>query len=174
MFKKTIKDTTTVTLGTLVSRLLGFVRDVLVANFFGTSALLEAFIVAFRLPNLFRSIFAEGFVDSVATPVLSEYQKEKDKLFELGNHLLSIFTIILAVFTILGILFSKYLVLFIAPGFVGQAAKFELAVSFTRITFIYLFLIGFSVNSTAILCSLKKYGHLACPDEKKVKKVEKK
>jgi len=157
MFRKTIKDTTTVTLGTLVSRLLGFVRDVLVAKFFGTSGLLEAFIVAFRLPNLFRSIFAEGFADSVATPVLSEYREQKDKLFEIGNHLLSIFMVVLLVFTFLGIALSKYLVLIMAPGFIAFPVKFELAVSFTRITFIYLFLIGLSVNSTAILCALKRF-----------------
>lgn len=157
MFKRVIKNTSILSIGTLVSRFLGLIRDVLVAKFFGTSVVLEAFIVAFRLPNLFRSIFAEGFVDSVATPVLAEHQKNKDRLFEIGNHLLSFFLIILLIFTLLGIIFAKFLVLFIAPGFISDANKFNLCVSFTRITFLYLFLIGFSANIIAILYSLKKF-----------------
>ena len=157
MFKKFIKNTSILSLGTFVSRVLGFIRDILVANIFGTSAVLEAFVVAFRLPNLFRSIFAEGIGDSVATPVLSEYQKEKKELFRIGSNLLSLFIAAVLIFTVLGIIFSKYLVMLIAPGFIAQPDKFQLAVSFTRITFIYLFLIGISINSSSILYSLKKF-----------------
>jgi len=157
MFKKVIKDTSILGLGTFISRVLGFIRDILLAKFFGTSSIFEAFIVAFRLPNLFRSMFAEGFADSVATPVLSGYQKDKFKIFEIGNYLISLFLIILFIFTLLGIVFSKYLVLIIAPGFINQAYKYSLAVSFTRLTFIYLFLIGLSTNITSVLYSLKKF-----------------
>jgi putative peptidoglycan lipid II flippase len=157
MFKKTIKNTTILTSGTFVSRILGFIRDILVANFFGTSGLLEAFLVAFRLPNLFRSIFAEGFVDAVATPVLSEHRKDKDRLFELGNRMITVVTGAMILFTAIGILLSKYLVMVIAPGFVSDPYKFQLAVSFTRITFFYLVLIGFAANSMAMLCALKKF-----------------
>ena len=157
MFKKTIKNTTILTTGTFISRILGFVRDILVAKFFGTGGLLEAFLVAFRLPNLFRSIFAEGFVDAVATPVLSEYRKDKDKLFELGNRMITVVTGAMIIFTAIGILISKYLVMVVAPGFVSNPYKFQLAVSFTRITFFYLVLIGFATNSMAILCALKRF-----------------
>lgn len=157
MFKKVVKHTSILSSGTFVSRLLGFVRDVLVARAFGTTALLEAFIVAFRLPNLFRSIFAEGFGDAVATPILSEYQKDKDKLFAISNNLLSIFFVVVFIFTVLGIIFSKYLVILIAPGFINQPDKFQLAVSFARITFLYLLFIGIAINSTSILYSLKKF-----------------
>ena len=129
----------------------------LVANFFGTTGILEAFIVAFRLPNIFRSIFAEGFSDSVATPVLSEYQADKKKIFEIGNHLISLFTVVLLGVVILGIIFAKFLVILIAPGFIAESFKFNLAVSFTRITFIYLFFIGLSANIVSILYSLKKF-----------------
>ncbi|MCM8823506.1 MAG: murein biosynthesis integral membrane protein MurJ, partial [Candidatus Omnitrophica bacterium] len=73
MLRKVIRNTTIISLGTLLSRILGFIRDVLIANFFGTSADLESFIVAFRIPNLLRSLFGEGFSESVATPTLSEY-----------------------------------------------------------------------------------------------------
>ncbi|MFA6282163.1 MAG: lipid II flippase MurJ, partial [Candidatus Omnitrophota bacterium] len=157
MFKKVIKHVSTMTIGTLVSRVLGFIRDILMAKFFGTSDVFEAFLVAFRLPNIFRSIFAEGFTDSVATPVLSEYHSEKEKMFEAGRHLICIFSIILAVFTIFGIFFSKQLVMLTAPGYISNLYKFNLAVSFTRITFFYLLLIGLSSVMISILYSLKKF-----------------
>jgi putative peptidoglycan lipid II flippase len=157
MFKKVIKDTSTISIGTLVSRILGFIRDILLARFFGASAILEAFLVAFRLPNLFRSIFAEGFTDSVATPVLSEYNKDKTKVFAIGNSLLSISSVILTIFTAVGIIFSRQLVGMIAPGFGADPVRFELAVSFTRLTFAYLLLIGVSSIMTSMLYSLKKF-----------------
>ncbi|UCD15892.1 MAG: murein biosynthesis integral membrane protein MurJ [Candidatus Omnitrophota bacterium] len=157
MFKKVIKDTSLTGAGTLICRFLGFIRDILIAASFGTSPILEAFLVAFRLPNLFRSIFGEGFADSIAVPVLAEHQKDKNKVFGIGSNLISLFFVALAVITLLGVIFSKYLVLIIAPGFLAQAHKFNLAVSFTRITFFYLLLIGISVNINAILQSLKKF-----------------
>lgn len=157
MLKKVIKNTYILGLGTLCSRILGFIRDMLLASFFGTSGMLEAFIVSFRLPNMFRSIFAEGFSDSVATPVLSEYQTDKKKIFELGNHLISFFTVILIIVVVLGVIFAKFLVTIIAPGFAAESFKFNLAVSFTRITFVYLFFIGLSANIVSVLYSLKKF-----------------
>ncbi|MDD4182281.1 MAG: murein biosynthesis integral membrane protein MurJ [Candidatus Omnitrophica bacterium] len=157
MFKKVIKHTSIMTVGTLVSRILGFIRDVLMAKFFGTSDIFEAFLVAFRLPNIFRSIFAEGFTDSVATPVMSEYHGDKEKIFEVGSRLLCIFSIVLCLFTLLGIIFSKQLVMITAPGYIPNLYKFNLAVSFTRITFFYLLLIGLSSVMISMLYSLKKF-----------------
>jgi len=157
MLKRIIKNTYILGLGTLSSRVLGFIRDILIANFFGTTGILEAFIVSFRLPNIFRSVFAEGFSDSVATPILSEHQDDKERIFEIGNHLISLFAVILLVATILGIIFAKFLVTLIAPGFLAESFKFNLAVSFTRITFTYLFFIGLSANIISVLYSLKKF-----------------
>ncbi|MCK9573214.1 MAG: murein biosynthesis integral membrane protein MurJ [Candidatus Omnitrophica bacterium] len=157
MFKKIIKHTSIMTAGTLVSRILGFFRYILIANVFGTSDVYEAFLVAFRLPNIFRSIFAEGFTDSVATPVMSEYHGDKEKIFEIGQRLLCIFSIALSLFTILGIVFSRELVMVTAPGYIANLYKFNLAVSFTRITFFYLLLIGFSSVMVSMLYSLKKF-----------------
>lgn len=145
------------TVGTLVSRILGFIRDVLMAKFFGTSDVFEAFLVAFRLPNIFRSIFAEGFTDSVATPVMSEYHQDKEKVFETGNRLLCVFFIVLCLFTLLGVIFSRQLVMLTAPGYIPNLYKFNLAVSFTRITFFYLLLIGISSAMVSMLYSLKKF-----------------
>ncbi|MFH1772176.1 MAG: murein biosynthesis integral membrane protein MurJ [Candidatus Omnitrophota bacterium] len=157
MFKRIIKDTSIVSLATLFSRFLGLIRDILIANFFGTSSILEAFLVAFRIPNLLRSALGEGFSDSVAVPVLSEYRKDKYELFNISSHLLSIFIIVLSIVTAAGIIFSKYLVLCMAPGFLSDQETFLRAVSFTRITFLYIFLIGVSTCLTAILYSLKKF-----------------
>ncbi|MBD3264128.1 MAG: murein biosynthesis integral membrane protein MurJ, partial [Candidatus Omnitrophica bacterium] len=143
--------------GTLISRILGFLRDILIANFFGTSAVLEAFLVSFRLPNIFRSIFAEGFSDSVAVPVLSEYQRDRKSLFRISGHLFTLSLLVLTLFTLAGILGAKFLVTVIAPGFLDDSFKFNLAVSFTRITFIYLFLIGLSSSLISTLYSLKRF-----------------
>jgi len=145
------------TTGTLVSRIFGFIRDILMAKFFGTSDVFEAFLVAFRLPNIFRSIFAEGFTDSVATPVLSEYHNDKESIFRVGNNLLCIFSIVLSIFTLCGVIFSKQLVMISAPGYISNLYKFNLAVSFTRITFFYLLLIGLSSVMVSVLYSLKKF-----------------
>ena len=157
MLKKVAKNTSIVSFGTGISMFLGFVREILIAYFFGTSALLEAFIVSFRIPSLFRSIFAEGFFDSVATPVFSEYQLQKKELFKTGRNLLSLSAAAVIIFTIIGILGSKFFVLILAPGFVKDPLKFSMAVSFTRITFFYLFFICLSVNSFSILYALKKF-----------------
>ncbi len=157
MFKKVIKNTYILSLGTLASRILGFIRDLLLAKFFGTSGLLEAFIISFRLPNIFRSIFAEGFSDSVAAPILSEHHDDKSKLFNIGKNMLSLSAVVLFIFTVAGVIFSKYLVAMIAPGFIKETIKFDMTVSFTRITFIYLFFISFASNCLAILYSLKKF-----------------
>ena len=157
MFKKIIKNTYILSFGTLASRILGLVRDLLLAKFFGTSGILEAFIVSFRLPNIFRSIFAEGFSDSAATPILSEYHDDNPKIFEIGRNMLAISSVVLFIFTLLGVIFSEYLVAVIAPGFIKETVKFDMTVSFTRITFIYLFFISFASNCLAILYSLKKF-----------------
>ncbi len=157
MLKKVIKNTSLISLGTLTSRLLGFIRDILIAKVFGTSDILEAFLVAFRLPNIFRSVFAEGFTDSVATPIFSEYHNDKEKLFEIANRLLCILFAALSFFTLLGVIFSKYLVMAFAPGYVSNIYKFSLAVSFTRITFFYLLLIAISSSIVSVLYALKKF-----------------
>ncbi len=157
MFKQIAKDASLVGAGTLASRVFGFIRDVLIASFFGTSAGLEAFLVSFRIPNLFRSIFAEGFSDSAATPVLSSYRKDKEKILGTGQDLACVLSFFLLFFTLIGVIFAKYFVILAAPGFVAQSYKFNLAVSFTRITFFYLFLIGLTANFTAILYAYKKF-----------------
>ncbi|MFH1504691.1 MAG: murein biosynthesis integral membrane protein MurJ [Candidatus Omnitrophota bacterium] len=153
--KKIIKNVVSSSAGTFISRFLGFTRDILIAGFFGTTPVLEAFLVAFRLPNLFRSILGEGFTDSIAIPILAEHRKER--IFSIANSLLSLFLAALSIVSLFGIILSKYLVILIAPGFASQPDKLSMTVSFTRIIFIYLLFIGISVNIKAVLFSLKKF-----------------
>jgi putative peptidoglycan lipid II flippase len=157
MFRKIVKNTTILSSGTFSSRILGFIRDVLIAKYFGTSAILEAFIVAFRIPNLLRSLFGEGFSDSVATPVFSEHSADKKRVFQLGNRLILVFLVIISLIVVLGVLSSRYLVVMIAPGFAAEPFKLNLAASFTRITFFYLLLISLTTILNSLLYSVKRF-----------------
>ena len=157
MFKKILKDSGLVSLGTLISRISGLARVVLMASFFGTSAALEAFIVAFRLPNLFRSVLGEGFRDAVAVPMLAEHHRDKKRFNELAGNLLSISAVLLLGVSVLGAIFSRPLVAITAPGFLADREKFELTVSFTRITFFYLFFIGIAVDLDSILSAMQRF-----------------
>ncbi len=157
MFKKIAKNTTILGLGTLFSRVLGLIRDVLIAKYFGTSSLLEVFIVSFRIPNLLRAFLGEGFSDSIATPYLSAHTKNKKRIEELGNNLISIFLFVLTVVTLGGIFFSRYIVMLVAPGFVSDSYKFNLAVSFLRITFFYILFMGIAANLKSMLYALRKF-----------------
>ncbi len=143
--------------GTFLSRFLGFIRDILFARFFGASPVFEAFIVAFRIPNLLRSLLGEGFADSVSTPVLSKYIHDKKRLFEISNHLILVISFSAVLITVLGIVFSPLLVRAIVPGFIPDSYKFFLTVSFTRLSFIYLFFIALTSNLRAFLSALKKF-----------------
>ena len=157
MLKRLAKNTTVLSLGTLFCRILGLIRDILIATYFGTSKILEAFIVAFRIPNVFRSLLGEGFSDSVATPVLSEYHNQRERFLLLGRRLFSVSLVILGIVVILGILFSKYLVIVIAPGFLKDSYKLSLANIFTKITFFYLFFMGLVAVMCSFLYALKKF-----------------
>ncbi|MBN2483600.1 MAG: murein biosynthesis integral membrane protein MurJ [Candidatus Omnitrophica bacterium] len=157
MYRKIAKNTGIVSLGTLTSRILGALRDAIIANYFGTSGVLESFLVAFRIPNIFRDLFGEGFSDAIATPTFSQIAHDRKKLVALGEKVLSLLTVTLAVFTLLGIIFAKYLVVLIAPGFLTDPEKFAMTVSYTRVTFIYLFFIGLISLMSSLLYALKRF-----------------
>lgn len=144
---------------TLFSKVLGFVRDVVIARMFGTGMHSQAFVVAFRIPNLLRDMVAEGAVNSAFVPVFSEYSanKSKKEFWHLANCLLNILLIVLAALTILGMVFSPWIVRLIAPGFSLDALKFQETVRLTRIMYPYLLLIALSAYSMGILNSLKHF-----------------
>ena len=130
---------------TLISRILGYIRDILIAIFLGASIFADAFFVAFRLPNTFRRLFAEGtfnaaFIPSYTTTKIEDEKKGK----KFADHVLSSLVIILLFLVTIVEIFTPYLIYIIAPGFIENQIKFDLAVELTRITFPFLFFVSLS------------------------------
>jgi len=147
---------------TFLSRVLGLVRDALIANFFGSGMAADAFFVAFRIPNLLRRLFAEGSFSVAFIPVFTEYlqNRSRQEAFLLARVVLTFLVLILTIVTILGIIFSPLIVRVIAPGFGGMGEKYALTVLLTRIMFPYIFLVSVLALFMGILNSLK---HFAAP-----------
>src|SRR6516164_2188822 len=125
---------------TLLSRVLGFVRDVLIAAVLGTSAVADAFFVAFRVPNMFRRLFAEGAFDAAFIPLFAKrlYAEGPPAAQAFAGQALAGLTLVLVVFTVLAEIAMPWLMLLLAPGFASDAAKFDLAVMLARIALSYL------------------------------------
>ena len=147
---------------TMLSRVFGFLRDVVVAAFFGTSAAADAFFVAFRIPNLLRRLLGEGSLTAAFVPVFTQYltQKSKAEAIELANVVFTALSIILVFVSLLGIVFSPWIIMAIAPGFVDTPDQFALAVYLNRIMFPYIFFISLVALCMGILNSLR---HFAAP-----------
>ncbi|MBN3038615.1 MAG: murein biosynthesis integral membrane protein MurJ [Candidatus Omnitrophica bacterium] len=154
-----IRSTRLIGLATLASRILGFVRDVIIAKFFGTGMRAQAFVVAFRIPNLFRSLFGEGGTNSAVVPVLSRLDQEgkKEEFWHVATCLLNLLLILLAALTLLGELFMPYIVKAIAPGFIKDPQKLYLSIRLARLLFPYLLLAALSAYAMAVLNSLKNF-----------------
>ena len=149
---------------TSVSRVLGFVRDLVIAAAFGTGLHAEAFVVSFKIPNLFRDLVGEGAANAAFVPVLTEYREKRPAEFwRLVSTLFAFMVAVLAVLSVGGVLLAPQIVHLIAPGFgAGPAdAKFELAVRLTRVIFPYLFLIGLSALAMGVLNSMKEFASSA-------------
>ncbi len=147
---------------TLISRILGYVRDILIATFLGASIFADAFFVAFRLPNTFRRLFAEGTFNSAFIPSFATANiegKKKGKKF--ADEVLGFLLIILFLIVTLVEIFTPYLIYIIAPGFIENDIKFNLAVELTRITFPFLLFVSLSSFFGAILNSNNKFAAAA-------------
>ncbi len=145
---------------TAVSRVLGFVRDVVIAAAFGTGVAAEAFVVSFKIPNLLRDLVGEGATNSAFVPVLTECrEKRKEEFWGLVSALFLSMAAILFMLSVLGILFAPQVVSWIAPGFLNSQdpEKFPLAVRLTRVIFPYIFLIGLSALAMGVLNSLGEF-----------------
>ncbi|MDD5506012.1 MAG: murein biosynthesis integral membrane protein MurJ [Candidatus Omnitrophica bacterium] len=153
------RSATVISLATLASRILGFIRDVVIARLFGVYLYAQAFVIAFRIPNLFRDFVGEGASNAAIVPVLSEYnlKHSKEEFWELANILLNLLLVILSVITILGIIFSPLIVRLIAPGFIPFPDKLEATIRLNRIIFPYILLIGLAAYAMAVLNSLKNF-----------------
>ena len=147
---------------TLLSRVLGYLRDILIAIFLGTSIYADAFFVAFRLPNTFRRLFAEGTFNAAFIPSYSD-QKIKGKKFakKFADEVLSIISILLVFLIIIIEIFTPFIVYIIAPGFYENSEKFNLAVEFTRITFPFLLFVTLSSLLSGILNTNNKFAAAA-------------
>ncbi|MFA5092768.1 MAG: murein biosynthesis integral membrane protein MurJ [Candidatus Omnitrophota bacterium] len=148
-----------ISLATLSSRILGFIRDIIIARLFGIYVYAQAFVIAFRIPNLFRDLVGEGASNAAIVPVLSEYnhKRSKEEFWELANLLLNLAVVILSAITILGIIFSPLIVRLIAPGFIAFPEKLQATINLNRIIFPYIFLIGLAAYAMAVLNSLKNF-----------------
>lgn len=146
-------------LWTLLSRILGLARDVVVATLFGSGMAADAFFVAFRIPNLLRRLFAEGSLTISFIPVFAEYlaTRSRQEAFDLARTVLTVLSLILAVVTILGILGAPWIVRVQAFGFDAGGAKHELTVLLTRITFPYIFFISIVAFFMGVLNPLRRF-----------------
>ena len=155
---KLVKSTGTFGFYTIISRLLGYLRDILMAIFLGTSFLADAFFVAFRIPNTFRRLFAEGTFNAAFVPSYnSELLKGKFKSQKFANKIFNLLFLSLFFFVLLAEIFMPAFVGLIAPGFVETDDKIKLAIDLTRITFPFLMFVSLSSFFAAILTSHNKF-----------------
>ncbi len=153
-----VKSTGTFGFYTIISRLLGYLRDVLIAIFLGTSFIADAFFVAFRIPNTFRRLFAEGTFNAAFVPSYSsELVKSKTKSNNFANEIFNLLFVGLLFLVLIIEIFMPAFVGLIAPGFVDENEKIELAIDLTRITFPFLLFVSLSSFFAAILNSHNKF-----------------
>ena len=147
---------------TLISRVLGYVRDILIAIFLGASIFADAFFVAFRLPNTFRRLFAEGTFNAAFIPSYTSAKiEDKKKGKKFADDVLSFLILVLAFIVTLAEIFTPLLIYIIAPGFAENQIKFDLAVELTRITFPFLLFVSLSSFFAGILNSNNKFAAAA-------------
>lgn len=146
----------------MVSRVLGVIREMVFAYFFGASKspANDAFVMAFRIPNLLRDLFAEGALSSAFVAVFSDYQvtKSDEEAFKLSNQVATFLVLVLGALVILGIVFAPQVVSVIAPGFVNDAEKFTLTVKLTRILMPFILLVALAAQAMGILNARDQFG----------------
>ena len=153
-----VKSTGTFGFYTILSRILGYLRDILIAIFLGTSLAADAFFVAFRIPNTFRRLFAEGTFNAAFVPsYTSELSKGKSKSIKFADQIFNFLFLGLLFLVLVIEIFMPIFVSLIAPGFVGDIKKIELATSLTRITFPFLMFICLASFFSAILNSHNRF-----------------
>ncbi len=154
-----LKALATVSGMTLLSRILGFVRDFVIARVFGAGMLTDAFFVAFKLPNLLRRLFAEGAFSQAFVPILGEYKNKRGAAEArlLVDRVATLLVLVLLLVTVLGMLGAPLLVYLSAPGFAADADKFALTVALTRITFPYILFMSLVALAGGILNTWSRF-----------------
>lgn len=145
---------------TFLSRVLGLLRDIVIARVFGAGMGADAFFVAFRIPNFLRRLFAEGAFSQAFVPVLSGYRagQTREEVRDLVDHTVGALGGVLLLVTAVGILVAPLLVLVFAPGFVDEGDKFGLTVDMLRLTFPYIFFISLTALAGGILNTWGRFG----------------
>ncbi|WP_426944694.1 murein biosynthesis integral membrane protein MurJ [Pseudomonas oryzihabitans] len=154
-----LKSLAAVSSMTMLSRVLGFVRDTIVARTFGAGMATDAFFVAFKLPNLLRRIFAEGAFSQAFVPILAEYkaQQGEEATRTFLAYVSGLLTLVLAVVTLLGMLAAPLVIWVTAPGFADTPEKFALTSSLLRVTFPYILLISLASLAGAVLNTWNRF-----------------
>jgi len=154
-----LKALATVSSMTFVSRVLGFVRDAIIARVFGAGLYTDAFFVAFRIPNLLRRLFAEGAFSQAFVPVLGEYKARRGEVQTriLVDHVAGVLAAALIVVTVLGVLAAPLIVWITAPGFQAAADKFDVTVSLLRVTFPYILFISLTALAGGVLNTYSRF-----------------
>lgn len=155
-----LKSGVLISFWTFISRILGLVRDIILATTFGGSGLIDAFLVAFKIPNFFRRLFAEGAFTQSFLPMVIEFQSKHEelKLREFLSHTMGFLIIVISLFCALGVIFSDIFVLLFAGGLSLFPQRFDLASSMLKITFPYLGLITLCAYCMALQNSRNRFG----------------
>jgi putative peptidoglycan lipid II flippase len=156
---KLLRSTLAVSIPTFFSRIFGYVRDLLQAYYMGTSKGMDAFTIAFLIPNLLRRLTAEGAMTAAFIPVFTQIKSReaREKVWRFANAFFFDLTLIMAVLTLLGIIFAPLLVRLLAGGYAQVPGKLELTVVLTRIMFPYIFLVSLAALIMAVLNSFHRF-----------------
>ncbi|MDJ0780798.1 MAG: murein biosynthesis integral membrane protein MurJ [Desulfosarcinaceae bacterium] len=156
------RATGVVAAATLLSRVFGYVRDMVMAYFFGAGLAADAFIAAFRIPNLLRRLFGEGSLSIAFVPVFSETlaRKGRQEAYALAGAAMGLLSVVVVAVAVLGVIASPLIIRMVAPGFVAEPAKMALTILLTRIMFPYICFVALVALCMGILNVL---GHFAAP-----------
>lgn len=148
-----------VSIAVFASRILGLVREQVFAGFFGAGFFVDAFVVAFRIPNLLRDLFAEGALSAAFVTVFTDYEnkKGKEEAFRLANNLVVILTLILVLVITLGMVFSQNIISLMAPDFAKVAGKMTLTRKLTNIMFPFLSMLSLAAVAMGILNTMGRF-----------------
>jgi putative peptidoglycan lipid II flippase len=154
-----LKALATVSSVTMISRVLGFVRDAVIARTFGAGLYTDAFFIAFKLPNLLRRIFGEGAFSQAFVPILAEYklQRGEQETRVFVDHVATLLALALFAVTAIGVLAAPLIVFVSAPGFTAVPSKFELTVALLRVTFPYILFISLTSLAGGILNTYSRF-----------------
>lgn len=146
-------------IATILSRIMGMVRDMVVSRLFGAGFATDAFFAAFQIPNMLRRFFAEGALTSAFVPTFSEWytQKNKDEARELANICFSLLTVVMGLVTLLGVFFSPFIVSLMFPGFQAEPNKLQLTILLNRLMFPYIFFISLVALCMGILNTVRHF-----------------